>query len=64
MHFVTFMSLWFIIIPSIFISFVLLFLIFFTIDNLKERKKKPASNYMFKINNRKLEQGVKYVQSS
>ena len=59
MHFVTFMSLWFIIIPSIFISFVLLFLIFFTIDNLKERKKKPS-----KINNRKLEQGVKYVQSS
>ena len=59
MHFVTFMSLWFIIIPSIFISFVLLFLIFFTIDNLKERKKKTS-----KINNRKLEQGVKYVQSS
>ena len=59
MHFVTFMSLWFIIIPSIFISFVLLFLIFFTIDNLKKKKKKPS-----KINNRKLEQGVKYVQSS
>ena len=59
MHFITFMSLWFIIIPSIFISFVLLFLIFFTIDNLKERKKKTS-----KINNRKLEQGVKYVQSS
>ena len=59
MHFVTFMSLWFIIIPSIFISFVLFFLIFFTIDNLKERKKKTS-----KINNRKLEQGVKYVQSS
>ena len=23
----------------------------------------PAGNYMFKVNNRKLEQGVKYVQS-
>ena len=50
------MSLWFIIIPSIFINFVF--------DNEKERKKNPASNYMFKVNNRKLEQGVKYVQSS
>ena len=26
-------------------------------------KPTPAGNYMFKVNNRNLEQGVKYVQS-